>query len=192
MVEADTSALEFSNDLHSTHNQSDLGGESPTPKPNEDRSNNEEDDAPSDAYLPPTLETRKKKKKLASTISMSEDTTLGESTPSSEPTQTTTSGSKRKFIPDDDGFISDPAPEDDEFQFSRPKHTPRKEASSFEMMPPGSSPSKTPATTEQSAVNPISAKRKVLEPSKDITATMNGNFWGSIANVIEQRVQTPI
>jgi hypothetical protein len=142
--------------------------ESPRPELNDAISESRIDNSPSqdETALPPTLETRKKKKKPDSA------TPAYESLPQNDQSLTTKqlreptkSGSKRKFSPDEDGFLADPAPEDDDFQFSRPGGSPQKKADLFDFMREDISPSKTPAGVKRGAAQSGITKRKVLEPS---------------------------
>ena len=80
---------------------------------------------------------------------------------SREPTK---SGSKRKFSPEEDGFLADLAQEDDEFQFSRPGGSPQKKTDIFDSMRQDS-PSKTPVSAKRGPSQSGITKRKVLEPS---------------------------
>lgn len=124
------------------------------------------DPARDEAALPPTLETRKKKKKIDTAAPVYKELPLAEqpitTNQSREPMK---SGSKRKFSPDEDGFWSDPAREDDEFQFSRPGGSPPKKTDPFDFMRPDRSPSKTPVSVKRGSAHSGTTKRKVLEPS---------------------------
>ncbi|KAJ5151799.1 hypothetical protein N7492_010094 [Penicillium capsulatum] len=165
LTEADASVIETSpQPQQSPIGGLDLGLESPTPNMNEDRLQNRTSEGESpDLFFPSTLETRKRKKKpTQSTDPVAKEATRGDSD-SSGTTLTRKSGSKRKFSPDDDGFLSDPASED-EFQFSRPSHTPRKNTEPTETIQQESLPSKTPINSDTRPIKPASTKRKVLEP----------------------------
>ncbi|KAJ5587943.1 uncharacterized protein N7459_003708 [Penicillium hispanicum] len=118
-----------------------------------------------EALLPPTLETRKRKKK-ADTMTIDS----GYQPPCTQPifnegtAHLTKSGAKRKFSPDDDGFLPDLSPDHNEFQFSRAHCSPRKSTPSSDLNRKSPSPSKTSMSTQQSSANLEPAKRKVLEP----------------------------
>jgi hypothetical protein len=118
--------------------------------------------------LPPTLETRKKKKKSSLTLAPEIDPAPTDRQPS-PPIDTTKNAlltsTKRKFIPeDDDRFASNIDLDEDEFQFRRPSHSPKKQTNPFDMTRQDQSPIKNVEVTRGSKT-PILAKRKVLEPS---------------------------
>lgn len=141
--------------------------ESPSPELNDMPSESRIDNSPShdEAALPPTLETRKKKKKTESaTPAYKPSSQNDQSSTTNQPREPTKSGSKRKFSPDEDGFLSDPVPDEDEFQFSRPGGSPQKKTDPFDFMRQDFSPSKTPVGVKRAAQSGIT-KRKVLEPS---------------------------
>lgn len=165
----------------------DTGMESPTPIASEDRPESRVNGATSpDPFFPLTLETRKKKKKpVDSTDPVTEDAPRDQATPKPR-----NSGSKRKFVPEDDGFMSDPVPEEDEFQFSRPRHSPRKQSEPTEPVRQEPLSSTTPVTSEPRSIKPASTKRRVLEPSKNAVFLFSDRRV-TIANLIPQRVQTP-
>ncbi|KAJ5112098.1 Shugoshin N-terminal [Penicillium argentinense] len=125
-----------------------------------------------ETFLPPTLETRRRKKKKPElTATPGEDfvrtghATSNDETKSANPTKL---GSKRKFSLDDDAVLSDPAPEDDDFQFNRLSRSP-KQSDPFEFIGHEFSPSKTPVGVKRGSSNSNTAKRKVLEPKSSNT-----------------------
>ncbi|KAF3385572.1 Shugoshin [Penicillium rolfsii] len=123
------------------------------------------DPAREEAALPPTLETRKKKKRTDTAAPVYKATSQEEKPITMNvPREPTKSGSKRKFSPDEDGVLSDPVREDDEFQFSRPGGSPSKKTDPFDFMHPNCSPSKTPVMGKQGSAHSGTVKRKVLEP----------------------------
>lgn len=137
--------------------------------PSENRPNSSASPANPEAYLPPTLETRKKKNKPETKIAPAEDVGNDHATSNTDvhignPTKF---GSKRKFSLDDD-ILSDLAPEDDDFQFSRLSRSPQKQRDSLNFMARESSPSKTPVNMKRGSANLGTTKRKVLEPSKNL------------------------
>jgi hypothetical protein len=127
-----------------------------------------------ESALPPTLETRKKKKKTDSVTpaykASSQDDLSTTANQSREPTKL---GSKRKFSPDEDGFLSDLAQDDDEFQFTRPSGSPRTKADPFDFMRQDFSPSKTPTSVKRGTAQAGLTKRKVLEPSMQFPLQSN-------------------
>lgn len=142
--------------------------ESPRPELNDALSESRIDNSPlhDETALPPTLETRKKKKKIDSATPAYEPSPQNERPlTTTQPREPTKSGSKRKFSPDEDGPLADPAPEDDDFQFSRPGGSPQKKADLFDFMRQDLSPSKTPAGVKRGSAQSGITKRKVLEPS---------------------------
>jgi hypothetical protein len=151
------------------------------------------DPARDEAALPPTLETRKKKKKTESSTpaykTLSQDEQTITANQSREPTK---SGSKRKFSPDEDGVLSDPVQEDDEFQFRRPGGSPQKKTDPFDFMSQDFSPSKTPVSVKRGSVNSGITKRKVLEPSMQHPSLIYPLWFFTLANTIKQRSQIPI
>lgn len=125
--------------------------------------------------LPPTLETRKKKKKSTS-IAALETVTAETDQPTSsrnDPENLQISGSKRKFCPEDDDQLSSILDIDDEFQFRRPTHSPKKQINPFELTRRDESPIKShvesPLKTNiemtKGSTNLGPPKWKVLEPS---------------------------
>lgn len=141
-----------------------IGSTSQTP--NQALSESRIDDAPvPDRVLPLTLETRRKKKEESSPPQTETTARFQESSPMVDPSQPIKSGSKRKFSPDDDGFFSGPAQEDDEFQFSRPSHSPQAQSDAFDFLHNDGSPSKALACIKREPVKDGMMKRKVLEPS---------------------------
>lgn len=98
-----------------------------------------ENDSPekpeSEPVLPPTLETRKKKNKSAPIVPLEAVTADREQpTRPCNDQETRKSGSKRKFCPEDDEQLSSTLNvEEDEFQFSRPTHSPKKQMKPFEL-----------------------------------------------------------
>lgn len=149
------------------HDESQPGLDSPSPESNQILSESRtDDDAPVPSLpLPSTLETRRKKKTDTAVLACEGELSSEDRSPDVEPSQPVKSGSKRKFSPDDDGFLSDTAPEDDEFHFSRPSHSPQKQSDPFDFLRQDFSPSKTPASTKREYANQGITKRKVLEPS---------------------------
>ncbi|CAG8391971.1 unnamed protein product [Penicillium salamii] len=121
-----------------------------------------------EAILPPTLETRKKKKKSSSILAPEIGPAPIERQPSPPITTANTSlpaSAKRKFIPeDDDQFAPNVDADEDEFQFSRPNHSPKKQTNLFDVTRKDPSPIKNVEMTRGSKT-PVLAKRKVLEPS---------------------------
>ncbi|CAG7919974.1 unnamed protein product [Penicillium olsonii] len=120
-----------------------------------------------EAILPPTLETRKKKKRSTSVLAPEIGPAPNERQPS-PPIATANiappASTKRKFIPEDeDQFAPDVEEDEDEFQFSRPSHSPKKQTNFFEVTRKDPSPIKNVEVTRGSKT-PILAKRKVLEP----------------------------
>ncbi|KAF7714720.1 Uncharacterized protein PECH_007049 [Penicillium ucsense] len=119
--------------------------------------------------LPPTLETRKKKKKKNDSVN-SLFTPLQDARSEASITlpQPAKSGSKRKFSPDEDGFLSEVTSGDDEFQFSRPNKSPSKKGDVFGLTNSMLSPVKVAKSTESEAAPapalPLISSRKVLEP----------------------------
>ncbi|KAJ5131706.1 hypothetical protein N7448_005864 [Penicillium atrosanguineum] len=169
LVQADHSLPNSPHAIHLDHDHSDITADISSPlfsKPLPRRQPETETDALAlVSSLPPTLETRKKKKKTVSSGPISEGMAPPESpSPKIGDTQPGKSGSKRKFRPDDDGFLSDTAPEDDEFQFRRPSHSPLKQTDPFDFMRPDFSPSKTPVNMKRGSSSSGASKRKVLEP----------------------------
>lgn len=170
LVHDDHSLPSSPHEIYLDHDQSDIAADVSSPSYSKSLSGHQtetETDAPApEPSLPPTLETRKKKKKADSSGPIPASMARPEdSSPKIGDTQPGISGSKRKFSPDDDGFLSDAAPEDDEFQFSRPSHSPSKQTGAFDFMHPNLSPSKTPVNMKRgSSISGVS-KRKVLEPS---------------------------
>ncbi|KAJ5549747.1 hypothetical protein N7535_002312 [Penicillium sp. DV-2018c] len=110
----------------------------------------------SETLLPATLETRKKKRKSGSMIApeISPAPMDLETSPSISLTQHATSTSaKRKYNPeDDDQFVSDLHVDEDEFEFTRPSHSPKKQTNPFE------------TTQRDQSPIPVIPMRKVLEP----------------------------
>lgn len=105
-------------------------------------------------------------------------------------TQPRKSGSKRKFSPDDDGFLSDTAAEDDEFQFRRPSHSSSKQIDTFDFIRADFSPSKTPVNMKRGSSSAVASKRKVLEPSMLIDSPPI-DFMYNVSDKVKQRVQIP-
>lgn len=125
-----------------------------------------DDDAPAPGLsLPSTLETRRKKKIDTATLEREESASSERQDTKADLSKPAKSGAKRKFSPDEDSVLSDPAPEDDEFQFSRPSQSPQKLSDPFEFLRQDLSPSKTTADAKRKSANPGITKRKVLEPS---------------------------
>jgi hypothetical protein len=122
-----------------------------------------------EAVLPPTLETRKKKKKSSSILApdIGPAPTERQPSPPVEIAQPAPSAStKRKFIPeDDDQFAHTLDADEEEFQFRRPSHSPKKQSNVFPVPQQEPSPIKNVEVTRGSKT-PVLAKRKVLEPSK--------------------------
>lgn len=128
------------------------------------------DDIPEEPepFLPPTLETRKKKKKSSSIIApeISPAPTDRQPSPPIDTTQHTTSiSTKRKYIPeDDDRFTSNLDVDDDEFQFTRPSHSPKKKTNPFEDTQRDHLPTKSHVEVTRGSKTPVLSTRKVLEP----------------------------
>ncbi|KAJ5489578.1 hypothetical protein N7539_004468 [Penicillium diatomitis] len=125
--------------------------------------------------LPPTLETRKKKKKKNDSVnSLFKPLQDARSEASITLPQPAKSGSKRKFSPDEDGFLSEVTSGDDEFQFSRPNKSPSKKGDVFGLTNSRLSPVKVANSVEPEAAPapapapapalPVISSRKVLEP----------------------------
>jgi hypothetical protein len=153
---------------HSMREEYDLTMESLKPEVNDipSESRIDSDSACDEAALPPTLETRKKKKKTDTAAPVYKEFQQNEKPiTTNQPREPTKSGSKRKFSPDEDGFLSDPVREDDEFQFSRPGGSPPKKTDPFDFMRRDCSPSKTPVSAKRGSAHSENTKRKVLEPS---------------------------
>ncbi|KAJ5951448.1 uncharacterized protein N7479_009861 [Penicillium vulpinum] len=118
--------------------------------------------------LPPTLETRKKKKKSSSIIAPEISPAPIDRQPS-PPIDTTQHAplvsTKRKYIPeDDDRFTSNLNADDDEFQFTRPSHSPKKQMNPFEDTQRDQSPAKSHVDVTRGSKTPVLAMRRVLEP----------------------------
>ncbi|OQD84751.1 hypothetical protein PENANT_c012G03964 [Penicillium antarcticum] len=152
------------------HDEPDIQNPSPSP-PETNYKSQIESDSPGDTepepVLPPTLETRKKKKKSTSIAPLEPVTAEIEqpTSPRNDSGHPKTSGSKRKFCPEDDDQLSSTIDmEDDEFQFSRPTHSPKKQMNPFGLTRRDQSPVKTniEMTRESTSLGP--PKRKVLEP----------------------------
>lgn len=170
LIQADHSLPELPHEIHLDHDESDIAAGSSSPvfrKPLSERQTEPETEATGpEPILPPTLETRKKKKKTDFSGPITESTAQSDiPSPKIETAQPMKSGSKRKFSPDNDGFLSDTAPEDDEFQFSRPSHSTSKQSETFDFMRQDFSPSKTPVNMNRGSSTSGASKRKVLEPS---------------------------
>ncbi|KAJ5186013.1 hypothetical protein N7491_006116 [Penicillium cf. griseofulvum] len=122
----------------------------------------------SEPLLPPTLETRKKKKKSISMIApeISPAPTDRQPSPPISTTQHAASVStKRKYIPeDDDRFTSNLNIDDDEFQFTRPSHSPKTQMNPFEDAQRDQSPTKSDGGLTRGSKPPVLSMRKVLEP----------------------------
>ncbi|KAJ5359879.1 hypothetical protein N7517_009070 [Penicillium concentricum] len=131
------------------------------------QSNNDIPEEP-EPLLPPTLETRKKKKKSSSIIApeISPAPTDRQPSPPIDTTQHAASVStKRKYIPeDDDRFTSNLNVDDDEFQFTRPSHSPKKQKNPFEVTQQDQSPTKSHIELTRVSKTPVLSMRKVLEP----------------------------
>ncbi|KAJ6131012.1 hypothetical protein N7523_001472 [Penicillium sp. IBT 18751x] len=167
LVQTDHSLPNSPHIIHLDHDHSDNTSDHSSPslcKPL--RMRQPEANAPAlEPSLPPTLETRKKKKRTGSSEPISESMVPPEiSSPKFGDAQPEKSGSKRKFKPEDDGFLSDTAPEDDEFQFRRPSHSPLKQTEACDLMRRDLSPSKTPVNMKRGSSSVGTSKRKVLEP----------------------------
>lgn len=166
LVHGDSDLPEFPGETSLTHDEPEPELDRPSQEPNYSPSESRTDDdaAVPSLPLPSTLETRRKKK--ADTAAPArEDSVRSVHSPKVDLSQPVKSGSKRKFSPDDDGFLSDLAPEDDGFQFSRPSHSPSKQPDQFDLVRQDSSPSKAPASTKRDSAQHGITKRKVLEPS---------------------------
>ncbi|KAJ5494773.1 hypothetical protein N7463_010860 [Penicillium fimorum] len=118
--------------------------------------------------LPPTLETRKKKKKSSSIIApeISPAPTNRQPSPPIDTTQhAALVSTKRKYIPeDDDQFTSNLNVDDDEFQFTRPSYSPKKQMNPFEDAQRDQSPTKSHVELTRGSKTPVLSMRKVLEP----------------------------
>ncbi|CAG8885740.1 unnamed protein product [Penicillium egyptiacum] len=118
--------------------------------------------------LPSTLETRKKKKKSSSIVApeISPAPTDRQRSPPIDSTQHATSAStKRKYVPeDDDRFESNLNVDDDEFQFTRPSHSPKKQTTPFKDTQRDQSPTKSHFEVTRGSKPPVLSMRKVLEP----------------------------
>ncbi|CAI7582540.1 unnamed protein product [Penicillium glandicola] len=118
--------------------------------------------------FPPTLETRKKKKKSSSIIApeISPAPTDLQPSPPIDTTQHVASiSTKRKYIPeDDDRFTSNLNVDDDEFQFTRPSHSPKKKTNLFEDTQREQTATKSHVEVSRESKTPVLSMRKVLEP----------------------------
>jgi hypothetical protein len=194
LVRADHSLPDSPHEIHLDHEQSDIAADLSSPvfsKPLSDRQAETLSEA-TEPSLPPTLETRKKKKKTDSPSPITESIAQSEiPSPKIEAPQPMKSGSKRKFSPDDDGFLSDTAPEDDEFQFSRPSHSPSKQTEPFDFMRQDFSPSKTPVNMKRGSSNSTASRRKVLEPSMRYNFPLPIEIMYSLIDRVKQRAQMP-
>ncbi|KAJ5129208.1 uncharacterized protein N7515_005247 [Penicillium bovifimosum] len=117
--------------------------------------------------LPPTLETRKKKRKSDSMIppEMSPAPMDGEPSPSIDLTKHATSAStKRKYNPEDDDQFESNFHVEDEFQFTRPSHSPKKQTIPLEVTQRDQSPVKSHVQIIRGSQTPVLSMRKVLEP----------------------------
>ncbi|KAJ5159216.1 uncharacterized protein N7500_008867 [Penicillium coprophilum] len=121
-----------------------------------------------ESLLPPTLETRRKKKKSSSIIApeISPAPTGRQPSPPVDTRQHAVSGStKRKYIPeDDDQFTSNLNVDDDEFQFTRPTQSPKRQTNPFEDTQRSQSPTKSHVELTRGSKPPVLSMRKVLEP----------------------------
>lgn len=130
--------------------------------------NNDIPEEPEPSF-PPTLETRKKKKRSSSIVApeISPPPTDRQPSPPIDTTQHTTSVStKRKYVPeDDDRFTSNLDVDDDEFQFTRPSHTPKKQTIPFEDTQRDQSPTQSHVKLTRGSRTPVLSMRRVLEPS---------------------------
>ncbi|KXG51666.1 uncharacterized protein PGRI_090590 [Penicillium griseofulvum] len=117
--------------------------------------------------LPPTLE-RRKKKKSSSIIApeISPAPTDRQPIPPIDTTQHAASVStKRKYIPeDDDRFTSNLNIDNDEFQFTRPSHSPKTQMNPLEDAQRDQSPTKSDVGLTRGSKPPVLSMRKVLEP----------------------------
>jgi hypothetical protein len=143
---------------------------SPSPPESTFRSHIEKDTPEEpEPLLPPTLETRKKKKKSGSIVApeISPAQTDRQPCPPVDTTQHAKSVStKRKYIPeDDDKFASNLIADDDEFQFTRPSHSPKKRTIPFEDTQRDQSPTESHVEVTRGSKTPVLSMRKVLEPS---------------------------
>lgn len=117
-----------------------------------------------DDSLPPTLETRKKKKPSPFAMSRTEfDLDPGPATTNHDMKFSLKSGAKRKFMPEDE-TLAPAAPEDDDFQYTRPSHlqNPVDQPAPTHVVP---SPIKKEVGRKRASREHDSSKRKVLEPS---------------------------
>ncbi|KAJ6190107.1 hypothetical protein N7519_000128 [Penicillium mononematosum] len=118
--------------------------------------------------LPPTLETRKKKKNPGSIVApeISPAQTDRQPSPPINTTQHAKSVStKRKYTPeDDDRFAPNLIADDDEFQFTRPSHSPKKRTTPFEDTQRDQSLTESQVEVTRGSKTPVLSMRKVLEP----------------------------
>jgi hypothetical protein len=181
MIHEDQSVFDSPREPSLIENHEEPGSQNSSPSPPETTCKSlVDDDSPGESelepVLPPTLETRKKKKKSTS-IAALETVTADTNQPTStrnDPENLKISGSKRKFCPEEDDQLSSTIDiEDDEFQFRRPAHSPKKQMNPFEPTRRDQSPIKShvesPVKTNiemtKGSSNLGPPKRKVLEPS---------------------------
>jgi hypothetical protein len=128
--------------------------------------NNISEEPDPEQVLTPIFENRKKKIKSTSTLAPQVGPVPSErqtSPPIDTAKHAPLASTKRKFIPeDDDRFTSNL--DEDEFQFRRPNHSPKKQTTPFEIIRQEQSPIKNVQVTRGSKP-PALTKRKVLEPS---------------------------
>ncbi|XHF96955.1 hypothetical protein AWENTII_000564 [Aspergillus wentii] len=117
--------------------------------------------------LPPTLETRKKKKSsLSARAEGIPDMNAEYPIAHNDSKRPLKSGSKRKFISEDDQLASI-ATGDDDFQFSRPSIVSPNPDEKFVSMREDISPVKRQVEVKRGPRNRLSSKRKVFEPSME-------------------------
>lgn len=159
--------------------------------PNQLPSGGRTDGAPlPDRALPSTLETRRKKNVDSSSMQTKTKAQSQGSSPTVDTPQLLKPGSKRKFSPDGDGFLSDLAQNDDEFQFSRPSHSPQEQSDPFNFLRQDSSPSTTPTCIKREPVKDGMMKRKVLEPSTYCNSIILWCFLNIETNNVKQKAPT--
>ncbi|KAJ5827764.1 hypothetical protein N7447_004527 [Penicillium robsamsonii] len=171
LIHSDHSILDSPPQLSFMPEEGDASIEHSSPSPLEStfrsQINNDIPEEP-EPLLPPTLETRKKKKKSSLIIApeISPAPTDRQPSPPIDTTRHAASVStKRKYIPeDDDRFTSNLNIDDDEFQFTRPSHSPKKQMNPFEDTQQDQSPTKSHVDLTRGSKTPVLSMRKVLEP----------------------------
>ena len=121
---------------------------------------------PSEAILPPTLETRKKRKAGSGKIREDIlDMNPGEFPARRESSFVLNPGSKRKFSGSDDGDFAFAASDDDDFQFTRPTQLPQLMRDQLLPKCNDQSPVERQSSQRVGSKGDSRPKRKVLEPS---------------------------